>query len=235
MLVIEIGGCMKKFYGLMVAIVLLTVACAKTESSSITGLRQSPIDIVTADIEEGTPASLVSDFGIITKVARETYDFKFYATGTSEFEGKEYKMLQMHFHSGSEHTINGERYALEGHLVHQNVADENDLLVIGVVYNVGEANPVFERVLSIYESENKEDISAENISFASLFPANKSYFAYPGSLTTPPYSENVSWYVMANPVTISAEQLERHNTWYSNNYREVQDLKGRKPVYHPHL
>ncbi|MFZ2683138.1 MAG: carbonic anhydrase family protein, partial [Trichococcus flocculiformis] len=58
-------------------------------------------------------------------------------------------------------------------------------------------------------------------------PANKSYYHYLGSLTTPPLTENVEWYVMANPVEVSAEQIAAFKEYYEGNNREVQPLDER--------
>lgn len=65
-----------------------------------------------------------------------------------------------------------------------------------------------------------------------MIPTNKTYYHYIGSLTTPPLSENVEWYVMKNPVEVSKAQIETFNKYYDSNNRKVQKLNGRSVLEH---
>ena len=60
-----------------------------------------------------------------------------------------------------------------------------------------------------------------------LLPTDRSYVAYRGSLTTPPYSEGVHWHVLVHPVRLSAWQLARFRAIHHGNARAVQPLEGR--------
>ena len=52
-------------------------------------------------------------------------------------ENEDYKLLQMHFHwRGSEHFVDGHRFAAELHLVHQNIKDEGKYAVLGFLFRV---------------------------------------------------------------------------------------------------
>ena len=55
-----------------------------------------------------------------------------------------------------------------------------------------------------------------------------SVYHYSGSLTTPPCSEVVSWFVLKEKIQLSADQLSQFEAILDNNFRNVQNLNGRK-------
>ncbi|MCP4265745.1 MAG: carbonic anhydrase family protein, partial [Candidatus Brocadiaceae bacterium] len=55
----------------------------------------------------------------------------------------------------------------------------------------------------------------------------KSYFFYKGSLTTPPYTESVKWFVMKTIIDASPEQIQQINKIEGDNARRIQALYGR--------
>jgi carbonic anhydrase len=133
---------------------------------------------------------------------------------------KLYKLLQFHFHGHSEHTIDGKQYELEGHLVHR--SDDGSLAVIGVLFKEGENNPLLDNVLGGIGRTIRIDPQ-------DLLPKDAShYYHYVGSLTTPPCTEGVQWYILKQPVTASRDQIQTMRSFYENNYRPTQPLSGRK-------
>lgn len=165
---------------------------------------------------------------------------------------EEYVFDQMHFHWGSEHTINGRRYALELHMVHHDrrytlreaLSVKNGIAVLGVLFHV-----------SLYENEKLQNIlnSVDDIAStvgatapitgpltaADLLPHNRgSYFRYEGSLTTPSCMEAVVWTVFTQSMPLSLDQLEALKLMRSSNgsellhnYRQVQPLNARPLIY----
>ncbi len=132
----------------------------------------------------------------------------------------DYKLLQFHFHGYSEHTVDGKQYDLVAHLVHQ--SENGDLAVVAVLFNEGEANPFLDKVLKNVGKDamlNVDEMLPEN---------TENYYHYQGSLTTPPCSEGVQWYVLKETVTASKEQLASFRKYYSSNYRPVQAINDRK-------
>ena len=150
-----------------------------------------------------------------------------YAKGSSiNFGGKPYALLQFHFHSPSEHHINGKPYDMVAHLVHQ--AADGQLGVIGVLMKVGKAHPVIAQLWKhLPETANEQNTLADTLNVADLLPANHRYFNYSGSLTTPPCSEGVNWIVLETPVAVSAEQVAQFNRLFPKSVRPVQALNGR--------
>jgi len=140
---------------------------------------------------------------------------------------EDFKLLQLHFHSPSEHVVDGKSYPLEGHFVHQSASVE--LAVVGVFFTnadeADEAEPnsqiqvLFEGVPIIGA---KRDI--ESIDLNGILPENARFFSYIGSTTTPPCVANVRWNIFETPVSISTEQLARFNRYYRGNNRNLQEI-----------
>jgi len=138
-----------------------------------------------------------------------------------------YKLLQLHFHTPSEHAINGQRAAMEVHLVHQS-ADGN-LAVVGILLNAGSQNPLLQKILDNTSDEINRVYSPQgiNINTSDLLPANRQFFHYSGSLTTPPCSENVNWFVMKSEMQVSEQQIKRFAQLIGDNARPLQGMNWR--------
>lgn len=152
--------------------------------------------------------------------------------------------LQFHFHSPSEHTINGDFYDAEIHFVHILRQNENNtinltrnLAVLGVFFQISESagnHRFFEEYdpTAFGEFElNMSEVLGEQII------ENEKYFTYEGSLTTPPCSEVVTWFVMKDPIKVSPMQMSKlQNAWENNltfangsgNNRKIMRLNGRE-------
>ncbi|WP_227939891.1 carbonic anhydrase [Alkalihalobacillus deserti] len=150
-------------------------------------------------------------------------------SNTIVVEGEEYKLLQMHFHIPSENTINGEHFAMEGHLVHINEA--GSLAVVGFMIEAGVENEILKEAWANMPTEKTpEDVELTNpIDLQNLLPANMKSFRFSGSLTTPPCSEGVSWIVLENPIQYSQEQIDAFAEIFPpHNSRETQPLHERE-------
>ena len=140
--------------------------------------------------------------------------------------GRHFRLTQFHFHSPSEHTIDGRSYPLEGHFVFR--AQDGRLVVVGVMYEEGKANEGIEPVLRQLRDAKTDQA---DVDVASLLPDNKSYYHYLGSLTTPPLTENVEWYVLSNPMQLSKAEIAELHDRYPRNNRQVQPMYDR-PLVH---
>jgi carbonic anhydrase len=145
-------------------------------------------------------------------------------------DGKKYILAQVHFHAPSEHTVNGQHYDMEAHLVHINL--NRELAVVGVFLKRGRASPALEKLWRYVPIEVNKPVQAreESINGLEFLPAKRAYYRYQGSLTTPPCSEGVSWVVIEEPIEMSAEQIEKFSTIVGKNARPVQPLNGRRPL-----
>ncbi|MET0069585.1 MAG: carbonic anhydrase family protein [Candidatus Thiodiazotropha sp.] len=138
-----------------------------------------------------------------------------------------YKLLQFHFHAPSEHAREGRRYAMEVHLVHKS-ADGN-LAVIGVLFERGKENPILGQILDNVSSNINEVklVQGVRINAADLLPTDHQLFHYSGSLTTPPCSENVNWFVMKTPIEASDAQVKKFENLIGENARPLQSMHWR--------
>lgn len=136
-----------------------------------------------------------------------------------------FSFAQLHFHAPAEHTIDGRAYPAEVHFVHRN--GEGRLAVLGVFFTAGEENPALAALLASLPTEQGDEHATQlgTLDFASLIPTDHAYFAYAGSLTTPPCSEGVRWNVLSTPITASAEQIAALREALGATSRHVQ------PVY----
>lgn len=141
--------------------------------------------------------------------------------GKLHLDGRDYTLVQFHFHGHSEHTIDGKQFALEGHLVHKSA--DGKLAVVGVMFIEGKNNPLLDNVLGSIGRATRIDPQ-------DLLPADKKhYYHYVGSLTTPPCTEGVQWYILKQPVTASKDQISDMRQYYDKNFRAPQPVYDRKP------
>ena len=141
--------------------------------------------------------------------------------------GKTYNLLQFHFHSPSEHQINGVHADMVAHFVHQ--AADGQLGVIGVLFNLGKANVTLAKLWGEMPKHHgdKKSLSAVKVNVSKLLPANKAYYNYSGSLTTPPCSEGVNWMVLQSQGSVSNGQVDAFTSIFSKSIRPIQSLNSR--------
>ncbi|XP_049300265.1 carbonic anhydrase isoform X2 [Anopheles funestus] len=167
--------------------------------------------------------------------------------------GGRFVLDQMHFHWGSEHTIDSTRYGLELHLVHHDTrytsldeaaAARNGVAVLGVLFHVSAQPNMHIDVILNTAADIRNQAGAETslkgkLAPHFLMPANRSaFYRYEGSLTTPACAESVIWTVFTDSVGVSLEQIEQFKAIHDqngkellNNFRSVQPLNARALVY----
>ncbi|WP_282085602.1 carbonic anhydrase [Aquimarina algiphila] len=195
------------------------------------GNAQSPINIITSAVtEDGSINNININYGESTTdiinnghTVQFNYDMGSYAS----LDNINYDLLQFHFHTGSEHTVNGKRYPMEMHLVHQDPITKL-LGVVGVFFEEGEENDVLEEYLDdLPEQKGDHFTNTSTFKVEDLLPGDMDFYTYGGSLTTPGCSEIVTWFVVKESITASTEQLEKFESIMHKNYRPTQDLNGR--------
>ncbi len=191
---------------------------------------QSPINIKSFMTKEGhhmihfhyaKPKEHIHKSGRTIKV---DYD----SGGNLDFDNIIYELKQFHFHTPSEHLLDDQRFPLELHIVHISPEDSNKYLVIGLLFEEGEANPTVDEFLNTtpFLSENEDLVNV--IDIKDVFTSEDSmYYFYQGSLTTPPYTEGVKWCVYKKIHKVSKEQIERLKKIQGNNARDIQSQNKR--------
>lgn len=144
--------------------------------------------------------------------------------------GEEFQLAQLHFHAPSEHTVQGRSFPLEMHLVHKNSAGM--LAVVGVLFEEGPENPILERIWQVAPrgAGQTQDVPGVAIDLDSMLSLDKGFVRYSGSLTTPPCTEGVRWFVLNQPNYLSPQQARAFEAINGKNARPVQYLMGRKVV-----
>ena len=151
-----------------------------------------------------------------------------YASGSSiRVLDKQYALKQFHFHRPSEETINGKPYEMVVHLVHAD--QEGELAVVAILLESGKDNPLIKEIWNELPKEKEKEEQLDNITIdvANLLPADLGYYTFSGSLTTPPCSENVTWFVLKHPVTVTGDEIERFAKLYRHDARPTQPLYDR--------
>ncbi len=191
------------------------------------GVAQSPVNIEKFVQEEGVISSM-SYLPSPLEVENNGHSVSVqYQPGSGFHAGdKNYDLLGIHFHTPSEHYIDGAPYPMEAHFVHK--SDDGDVAVIAVMLKVGAHNPVIEGIWQNVPSEGDvKEVAAVEITASDLMPEDKSYYRYEGSLTTPPCTEDVQWFVMQEPIELSEEQLRAFQFVFPVNARPIQPLGAR--------
>lgn len=194
------------------------------------GKNQSPINIIASDAGKSALKPIKFDYTVgAADVVNtgHTVQVNLANAGTAVFDGSKYQLLQFHFHTPSEEKISGRTYPLVAHLVHKNT--EGKLAVVAVLFDEGAENAALKDIFNNMPTTagDKKTLSG-NFNVTKLLPPKQTYYAFTGSLTTPPCSEEVRWHVLKDPVTLSSAQLASFQKLYAMNARPVQSLNGRK-------
>jgi len=203
----------------------------KEYSSCALGKIQSPIDIRDGVAKKmGLPPIDFEYKPSTLKIIDNGHTIQInYAPGSFiSVGGKQYELVQFHFHKPSEEKINGKSYDMVAHLVHKDT--DGKLAVVAVLLAKGRADPLIKTLWDNLpkEKETETVVDAVKVNAADLLPKNKGYYTYTGSLTTPPCSEGVTWFVLKSPTSISAGEIARFAKSYPMNARPVQPLDGRE-------
>jgi carbonic anhydrase len=193
-----------------------------------TGQHQSPIDIRSAK-KSDLPAVQFDYHAAPLRIINNGHTVQVnYAAGSFITVGdKRYELKQFHFHRPSEEAINGKHSEMVIHLVHQDAS--GNYAVVAVLLETGATNPAIETLWSHAPKTAGPEQTLGNVQInpAGLLPSTHGYYTYPGSLTTPPCSENVTWLVLKSPVTISKEQAAAFARLYEHNARPIQPIHDR--------
>jgi carbonic anhydrase len=205
------------------------------------GLHQSPINILSWKEEAGGKHKITLYFqDSINKVENlgHTVQLDFKEGSTITIDDTLFSFKQCHFHTPSEHLIDGVTFPMEMHIVNVMPSEDKNATpqyaVIGVLFKMGKENPFIAEFLNAIPAEEKSaaELKAGSVKLGDLFKQSpkgmvESYFSYRGSLTTPPYTETVRWFVHKHIFEASPQQIEAINKLEGNNARHVQALYGR--------
>jgi carbonic anhydrase len=193
-----------------------------------TGKNQSPVDL--ADFIDAELPDIAFDYKpgghqVVNNGHAVQVDYS--PDSSITVDSMVFELKQFHFHSPSENTINGKSFPMEAHFVHADA--KGNLAVVALMFEEGGSNKLLEKVWpNVPQVENGKAALLPVVSAADLLPGNHDYYRYAGSLTTPPCSEGVRWFVLkrAGKADIGQLLLVREVLGQANN-RPVQPVGAR--------
>ena len=195
-----------------------------------TGREQSPIDIRRAekadlpalrfDYKNG-PLTIVNN-GYTAVRVDYAHSGDFLIVGDTR-----YQLTQFHFHRPSEEYIHGKPSDMVIHLMHE--SSDGKTAGVAVLLKAGRANPTIQKIWPYMpQTEGKaKEIAGVEVDPAGLLPRATGYYTYMGSLTAPPCTERVTWFVLKTPTDISPEQIDAFARLYPHDVRPIQAINER--------
>ena len=201
------------------------------------GLVQSPVNILTSRAEGGHHEVTINLHHAEPNHLENkghTIQLDFQPGSSVTFDGREYQLKQFHFHTPSEHQIDGITYPMEGHIVNmiepKSPEDPTLYLVVSFLFRMGDEDSFITSFLDQVPDEEGGEALEQGEVYLSPNDRNPDYeyYHYRGSLTTPPYTETVEWLIVKEIQQASPEQIRRIHLLEGDNARSVQALYGRK-------
>ena len=197
------------------------------------GKQQSPVDIERAEKADLPLLRFEYKSGPLKYLINNGYAIRvnYHAdsqAGNSLLVGDtRYQLTQFHFHHPSEEYFHGKPYEMAIHLMHQ--SSDGKIAGVTVFLRAGRTNATIQKIWDHMPATkgNEIEVPGVEINPGDLLPTDLAYYMYIGSLTAPPCTEGVTWFVLKNPVEISPQQISAYKKLYSHNVRPVQPLNGR--------
>lgn len=200
------------------------------EYYNCTGKRQSPIDIKQVSINRSIHLDFTNQLIRVVNLSNNGHTLM---AGVEEivtflYDEIPYKLIQFHFHTPSEHTIDGYHFPMEMHLVHKN--KKGGLAVISMMFELGNENAYLAKFWDDLPLKEGQEVKEENveIDLMAMLEKHKHFFIYDGSLTTPPCSEGVKWFVLSEAIHTSQDEIDKIHEIMGDNARPTQPLNHRK-------
>jgi carbonic anhydrase len=144
-------------------------------------------------------------------------------------EGVRYDLVQYHFHHPSEEAVRGKLSDMVVHLLHKSADGKQAVVAVRLKENMDQPNAV---LATLWQHLPKTAGSTEKltdfVNAGGLLPAERAYWTYSGSLTVPPCTEGVRWFVLEEEVGLSRDQLRTFTSIFRMNSRSLQDAHGRR-------
>ena len=205
------------------------------------GHMQSPINIRSFREKESNSHEITFNYKDEIKAVENlghTVQLDFKAGSTVSYEGIKYDFKQMHFHTPSEHLVDGMTFPMEMHIVSTTPLKDKSItpryLVLGILFKEGRSNKFLDEFLD--KIPKNEDTLAplklgtvrlDDLLYSDELHDIKNFYHYKGSLTTPPYTQTVQWFVFKHIMEASPQQIEAINAIEGNNARHIQGLFAR--------
>jgi len=193
----------------------------------IDGLNQSPVDITHPAISELEPLQFHYT-GKVTALTNNGHTLQATVSGdnTLTIDGDVFTLKQFHFHTPSENMIHHHQYPLEAHFVHED--KQGHLAVVAVMFETGDNDPALTKLTQVLPKTHHTHLLSSSFSVKEMLPTTVThYYRFNGSLTTPPCSEGVRWFILKQSKSLSFEQKKALMGMMGHNNRPVQQLMAR--------
>ncbi len=196
-----------------------------------TGKSQSPVDLKFHKPKGGGEISFnyrpeplkVMDNGYTIEVGTS-------GQSSAKLHGQNFSLTHIQFRTSSEHTLSGNSLPMEAQFFHK--SDNGEIAVVAIILIVGKENQTIRDIFDNFPKQKGMVVEKPNTLFdpSRLLPDHMTHYMYTGSLTTPPCTEGVRWYVLNTPVEMSKAQILQFRQVYSKNNRPLQPLNNRIPL-----
>jgi carbonic anhydrase len=201
---------------------------------------QSPINLTGPAIDLSSVLSINYNNSVPTQVINNGHQFQVQfppdnPADTVSVGGQVFNLAQFHYHDPSETTVNGQGFSMEEHFVNSNAAGAET--VLAVFLQLGAHNDALDPILNAATANlskpNSTTTITTPINFSQLLPSSMQGWFYQGSLTTPPLSQPVNWFVFSTPITLDSAQLKQYEavasgSGFLTNNRPIQPTDGRQ-------
>ena len=205
------------------------------------GHMQSPINIRSFKKKENNGHEITFNYKDEIKAVENlghTVQLDFETGSTVSYEGIEYNFKQMHFHTPSEHLVDWMTFPMEMHIVSTMQLKDKSItpryLVLGILFKEGQSNKFLGEFLDkIPKNEHTlapleiVTVKLDDLLYSDELHDIKNFYHYQGSLTTPPYTQTVQWFVFKHIMEASPQQIETINAIEGNNARHIQGIFAR--------
>ena len=195
------------------------------------GHEQSPIDIRGAHLNKALPP--IQFHYIAAPVTLEntgnTIEAHVHPGSYIVVDGARYDLQQFHFHHPSEEAVKGKLTDMVVHLVHKSADGKFAVIAVRFSMDRGDANAVMATLWPhLPTSAGASETVSDMINPGGFLPADRGYWTYVGSLTAPPCTEDVRWFVFEDVLSVSRGQLRAFTNIFPMNSRPLQDTHGRR-------
>lgn len=200
-----------------------------------TGGLQSPINIdkdtITHKKYEDITATLMGQPANILNTGH-SIQVNFDQNGKDYFMigNAKYDLQNIQFHSPSENTIDSKQYPLEAQFIVKNSKSKQPAIIAVMFEQSSSTNPILATLWHHLPTKKGQSISLQHwpINLRGLLPRSLRYYHFIGSLTTPPCTQGVQWFVLQRAEHISIEDIATFKKLYPNNHRPLQPLNNRR-------
>ncbi|RAH68281.1 carbonic anhydrase family protein [Aspergillus aculeatinus CBS 121060] len=209
----------------------------KANAACSQGKHQSPIDVLSEEVDYVASSSLVLDIPAAdeAKISNLGSGLEVaLAQGTlSVSEDYQYQLAQFHFHTPSEHRVDQEYFPLEVHFIFKDY--ETNIAVVAFLFQLsstGEAVHPFDSIFNHLDDVDRPGTYTEtgylDFKYLTAHLETHDIYRYIGSLTTPPCTEGVAWYISAEPLPLDVVSFNKIKRTLRFNARFTQNALGRE-------